>query len=375
MKKIVHFSSVHKRHDIRIFLKECVTLAEGGYDVTFVVADGLGDETKSGVQIIDAGKPASSRLGRMVQTTRAVYECVEALEADIYHFHDPELIPIGVKLKRRKPKARVLFDSHENYADDIEDKPYINRFLRPVIARIYRFYERRSVRKLDAVVAATPSIKSHFLSLGVRALDVNNYPFEEEFGGACYESEKKYDVTYIGGISEVRGVSYLVDSFGFGEKKSLVMAGSISNKAFENRLKDSPGWASVEFLGQVSRETIKDVLSSAKVAVVTFLPAANHVESQPNKMFEYMSAGLPIVASNFALWKQIIEGNDCGICVDPESPKEISAAIDSLLADPERAEEMGENGRKAIHEKYNWQSEGEKLKKFYLEMLSVSNER
>jgi glycosyltransferase involved in cell wall biosynthesis len=372
LKSIVHFTCVHKRHDIRIFLKECVTLVKGGYDVTLVVADGLGDENTSGVKIVDAGKSASGRLRRMLKTTQAVYECVSNIEADLYHFHDPELIPVGVKIKRHKPSARVIFDSHENYADDIEDKSYIKPFLRPVIAGLYRFYEKFAVKKLDAVVAATPSIRVHFESFGVRALDVNNYPFEEEFSaGPVIESEKRHDAVFIGAISEIRGVSCLVDACAIGPRKSLIMAGSIPDKVYEGKLKKSTGWASVKFLGQVDRERIKELLSSSISAVVTFLPAANHVESQPNKMFEYMSAGLPVIASNFPLWKEIIEGNECGICVDPSSPHEISTAIVALAQNPDLAKKFGQNGRKAILEKYNWRAEGKKLLRFYEELLGV----
>ena len=91
----------------------------------------------------------------------------------------------------------------------------------------------------------------------------------------------------------------------------------------------------------------------------------NHVNALPNKMFEYMSAGLPVIASNFPLWKEIVEGNKCGLTVNPLSPKEIAEAIRYLLAHPEEARKMGENGRKAVLEKYNWDNESRKLMVFY----------
>lgn len=370
MKNIVHITSVHKRHDIRIFLKECVTLAQGGYNVTLVVADGLGDEIKSGVRIVDAGMPAKGRLGRMLGTTKAVYKCARNIDAQLYHFHDPELIPIGLKIKRLKPDAKVVFDSHENYADDIRDKVYINKALRPFIAGVYRVYERFATKRLDAVISATPSIKSHFEGLCVKSIDINNFPFEHEFNFDSSEApEKLYNAVYIGAMSHMRGVSYLVDACAIGQPKSLAIAGSIPDKQFEHFLRNSDGWKFVDFKGQINRENVKAILASSKCAVVTFLPAANHIESQPNKMFEYMSAGLPIVASNFPLWKEIIEGNACGICVNPESSEEIANAIDKLTRSPVEAQKMGVNGRKAVLEKYNWRSEGRKLLRFYKEIL------
>lgn len=147
LEKIVHFSSVHQRYDIRIFLKECVTLAQHGYDVTFVVADGLGNEVKQGVNIIDAGKPAGNRLARMFFLQK-VYRMASNLRADIYHFHDPELIHIGLKIKSKFPGSKVIFDSHENYADDISEKPYIPKYFRALIAAAYKYYEKNQYESL-----------------------------------------------------------------------------------------------------------------------------------------------------------------------------------------------------------------------------------
>ncbi|MBK8453862.1 MAG: glycosyltransferase family 4 protein [Thiofilum sp.] len=371
MKKIVHFSSVHQRYDIRIFLKECVTLAQHGYDVTFVVADGLGNEVKQGVNIIDAGKPAGNRLARMFFSTKKVYRMASNLRADIYHFHDPELIHIGLKIKSKFPGSKVIFDSHENYADDISEKPYIPKYFRALIAAAYKYYEKKSIRKLDGIIAATPSINHHFCNAGAKSIDINNYPFVDELNfNSIEQHSKQYDIIYIGAISEIRGVSFLVDACALGSQKSMAIAGTFANKAIEEKLKTSMGWSCVDYFGQVNRETIAKLLSQSRVAAVTFLPAPNHIESQPNKMFEYMSAGLPIVASNFPLWKEIIEDNNCGICVNPESAKDISQALEQLLSNPNLMLEMGKNARQAVIEKYNWSSESNKLLKFYQSILA-----
>jgi len=374
LKKIVHLSSVHKRYDIRIFLKECVTLADAGYDVYFVVADGLGDEVKSGVKILDVGYGHSGRLSRMLKTTKLVYKKALELNADLYQFHDPELIPSGIKLKR-KTNAVVIFDSHENYSDDIKDKPYLNKYIRVFISVIYEFLERIMIKKLSAVIAATPSICNHFSERKALSININNYPFESEFEPLEKSNDTKYSATYIGTASEIRGLKELVDSFAINDGLNLAIAGTFSEPEFETRLKSSEGWANVYFLGLLSRESVKDLLSKSATAIVTFLPAPNHIESQPNKMFEYMSAGLPLVASNFPLWKEIVEGNNCGICVDPSSPQEISKAILYLNQNKEIARKMGENGRKAVLEKYNWSAEAMKLLEFYSSVLDNKNEQ
>ena len=374
MKKIVHFTSVHKRYDIRIFLKQCVTLANAGYDVYLVVADGLGDEVKNGVKILDVGCSNSGRIGRMLNTTKRVYTKALELKADFYHFHDPELIPSGLKLKY-KTNAVVVFDSHENYADDIKDKPYLNFVMRSVVSTVYSFLEKVMVKKLDAVIAATPSICKHFKSRNAVCLDINNFPFESEFEPLQKNVDKKYSAVYLGSASKVRGLQELVDSFAINKNLNLAIAGAFSEVEFENKLRNSAGWSNVDFLGLLSRESVKELLCKSNVAIVTFLPAPNHIESQPNKMFEYMSAGLPIVCSDFPLWKEIVEDNDCGICVNPESAQEIAEAILYLNENKDKAEEMGRKGRKAVLKKYNWTAEAEKLLMFYSSLLGQSNDR
>ncbi|MBD3768073.1 MAG: glycosyltransferase, partial [Gammaproteobacteria bacterium] len=99
--------------------------------------------------------------------------------------------------------------------------------------------------------------------------------------------------------------------------------------------------------------------------LVTFLPAPNHIDAQPNKMFEYMSAGLPIITSIFPLWREIVEGNQCGLCVDPLDPQAIGEAIQYLIDNPVEAEQMGKNGRQAVEQKYNWTIEEQKLLDLY----------
>ncbi|MDC4505526.1 glycosyltransferase, partial [Acinetobacter baumannii] len=129
------------------------------------------------------------------------------------------------------------------------------------------------------------------------------------------------------------------------------------------------GWNAVNELGQLSRNEVKEVLQRSVAGLVTFLPVPNHIDAQPNKMFEYMSAGIPVIGSNYPLWRSIIEDNGCGICVNPEDPEEIAAAIDKLIVDRALAENMGKNGIRAVNEKYNWSIEEKKLFKLYTELL------
>ena len=90
-------------------------------------------------------------------------------------------------------------------------------------------------------------------------------------------------------------------------------------------------------------------------------------------MFEYMAAGIPVVASNFPLWKEIIEENKCGICVEPANVEQISDAVNYLLNNPEEAQRMGANGRKAVEEKYNWNNEAKTLLQLYCDLSETKD--
>jgi glycosyltransferase involved in cell wall biosynthesis len=149
----------------------------------------------------------------------------------------------------------------------------------------------------------------------------------------------------------------------------LYLAGNFSDLNLEAELQRKESWKKVVYLGFINREQYKDVLSYAKIGVVTFLPDRNHISAQPNKLFEYMSAGIPVIASNFPLWKKIVEDNECGKCVNPSDPEEIAGAIRYLLQNDQIAEKMGSNGIKMVKAKYNWEIESAKLLRFYKSMI------
>ena len=162
MISVCHLTSVHTRQDVRIFQKQCQSIAKHGYDVTLVVADSEGNEKVDGVHIVDAGR-SRGRIDRIFKTTRQIlYKAID-LDADIYHLHDPELIPVGLKLKRSGKK--VVFDSHEDVSKQLLSKPYASPLFLKIVASIFSIYERYACPKFDGIVAATPAIYKKFLSI------------------------------------------------------------------------------------------------------------------------------------------------------------------------------------------------------------------
>lgn len=367
--RVVHMTSAHPADDVRIFQKQCLSLVKNGYEVVLISPD-MGDTqrvTASGVTHI-ALPQSRGRLSRMSKTVFSVLLNSVKARADVYHFHDPELIIVGLLL--RAFRKVVIYDAHEDLEKQILGKYYIPRLLRRPLSSLVGLYESITVRALSAVIGATPHIGRKFTKTARRSVTINNYPIlvSEDYTRRSVSSGPPA-ICYVGSISKIRGVASIVDALDT-LNCQLQLAGRFSPETFSQELEHKKGWDKVRFHGFISSEEVARLYCQCSVGLVTFLPLPNHIDSQPNKIFEYMAAGLPVVASNFPLWTEIIEGNQCGICVDPTNPKAISDAVSKLLDDARSAEKMGENGKKVVATTYNWGQEEKKLFNLYSSLLS-----
>ncbi len=365
MIKICHITTAHPRYDVRIFHKECSSLAKIGNDVHLIVADGKGDEIKGGVIFHDIGKP-KGRKDRFLNKSKEALKKAISIKADIYHLHDPELLRIALKLK--KLNSKVIFDSHEDLPRQIVSKSYIPSFFRKPLAFFVEIYENRIAKNIDGIVTATPFIRDRFYSINSNCIDINNFPLINEIDICKENIQKQNKVCYIGGITKIRGISQVIKAL---EKTdvNLDLAGKIPNDYREVLVK-SKAWKQVNELGFIDRKEALKVKSESIAGIVTFLAVPNHINAQPNKIFEYMAAGLPVIGSNFKLWKDIIEKNNCGICVEPTDDNSIANAINYIKNNPKEAIAMGENGKKLVIEKYNWDVEEKKLINFYENIIA-----
>jgi glycosyltransferase involved in cell wall biosynthesis len=364
--KVVHMTSVHNALDHRIFKKECRSLAQAGFDVT-VVGPHIGDSVQEQVRIKSVREPLT-RFSRMTRTAWSVYREAEKQAADVYHFHDPELIPLALLL-RLKGK-RVIYDVHEDYPRDIFYKPYLPQWSRKLIADLAEAVEGLAGRHFSAVVAVTPAIAARFEETNQRTIILFNYPYAEELSCKIprpWESRRQ-SLAYIGTITPQRGIAQMIEAVGL-LPQSLAPKLEIAGDAMPPEVRNLPGWPRVKFHGILGQSAAYELLSQVRVGVVCEHPIPTFVEAIPVKLFEYMGAGLPVIASNFPYWQQLLAGIGCAIFVNPMNVVEIVNAMEYLLTHPQEAEEMGRRGQAAVASRFNWNTEAQKLVNLYRDLV------
>jgi glycosyltransferase involved in cell wall biosynthesis len=365
MRTICHFASNHEGLDTRIALKECASLAAAGYDTHLVITatpEEVAKAASKGVTVHPLPL-ASGRFSRMLRHTWRCYRTASGVGAAVYHFHDPELIPYGMLFRLRG--RHVIYDVHEDYPRDVLDKYWLPKWIRKPTSVAMSAMEYVGARWFSGVVAATPVIAQRFRRNTSSCINVNNYPWPSELVPPEGPVKRKLQICYVGNITRVRGLRSIVEALPLVPEVTFVLCGEFSEPGFEEELRAQPGWNQVLFLGKVDREQARQVMAQSIAGVVTFLPIRSHLDAQPNKLFEYMSAELPVIASDFPLWREIVVDTGAGICVDPEAPAAIAAAIRTLIDGPGGAESMGKAGRRAVLSTYNWPTEATKLMQFY----------
>ena len=362
-------TSAHPPEDGRIFLKECVSLAKGGYDV-YLVERGDTYE-KNGVHIAGVGKLPANRLKRMILGARKVYKKALEIDADIYHFHDPELLFYGLRLKRKG--KTVIFDSHERYYLQIKTKPYLPPFLSKIIAEIYQIIETYAVRRLDAVIF--PSLKNGknpFEGKCRNTAVISNAVMIDEIYDQYDEDFKKSPSTicYIGSLSKERGITEAIKAACRADAK-LILAGRFSPAEYESEVRSMPEFSHVDYRGVLNREEIVAVLKESVIGICALLNVGQYwkMDTFGIKVYEYMAMGLPVILNVSAYNNAMIQKYDFGVCIDPTDLNEYADAIRFLLEHPARTMQMGMNGRKAVHEEFNWGIEEKKLFKLYSDLI------
>lgn len=353
-------TSVHPVFDTRIFHKECKSLSKK-YDVS-LIAPNVEDQTVDGIHIYGVCLPKNR--SKRIKNLSSVYNRMLEIDADIYHFHDPELMKLGKKIKKEKRKT-IIFDSHEDVPQQILCKVWIPKLLRKPLSYCYSIYEKQLLKKYDAIVSVTPSIVERLQEINSRVYQITNYPVISDIEG---ERQWGKSVCFTGGISE-QYLHHDIIKILHNTDANYILAGPCKIPSYMDRLKSISGWDKVDYRGYVPYEECVKIMqsSSAGLALLFYSPNVGYKRGTLGvlKIFEYMMVGIPVICTDFELWKEIVEGNHCGICVNPYDSNDLIKAINYLIENRDVAIRMGDNGRKAVKEKYNWATQEKVLFDLY----------
>ena len=368
--KVCILTSSHKAYDERIFYKEAKSIAGAGYEPV-VIAPHPADEILDGIRI-KAVPVGAGKLKRLLLTPFQILAAAVKEKADIYHFHDPELIPAGVILRLLGKK--VIYDSHEYYKLKIISMERIPAGLRQFIAWAYDVLETGAARIFNGVIATDRVTEGKFKGM---AVVICNPPFKSGVSIRPKKSDGIFRCVYAGGLDEDRGLFKMVEAMEHvDDRVRLVLAGGLS-EADQSGMKRLKGYSKVDYIGLLPWAQMLELLPGYDLGLVLYQPLPGFVYIGENniKLFEYMASGLPVLASNFVNLDRIIKDNGCGATVDPTDPVKIAKQIMYFADNPEASRKMGENGVKAILEIYNWEKEEEKLLALYDRILNSGTQR
>lgn len=375
--QIMIISSVHRWDDTRIFHRQASSLAKK-YSVELHAPADFDQKSINGIKVI--GLPRWKKEKDRIRLWWILLKRIIKSKASIVHFHDSELIPLAfvVKVISRK---KIIYDVHEQIIFDIEDKEWIPGFLKPIVLFVFVSVEKICIPTFDAVIYTTPKVGERYLKMSKNAISIENYSRLDTFSQIHINNTSKSEhiVLYLGRVLNVRGVDRVIRAFEHVIKDipsaKFLIVGDIVPESYEEELnaltKELKLENNVDFLGFVPHLETIHYLKSAYCGIVTFLPAKINKACLPNKLFEYMASGLPVIASDFELYKEVVDGSQCGITVDPDNIETISNAILFLFNNPDIANKMGASGKNAFETRYNWEVEEGKLLDLYNKILKT----
>lgn len=364
---IAHVSSAHPYTDNRIHYRECRSLSEAGFDVQLIATESDFEGEATGVTVRKL--PRRRRISRMTLSTLQAVRIALRTGARVVHLHDPELIPYIPLL--RVMRRVVVYDAHEDLPTQVLDKPYVSRVTRlPMTWVTYALVSL--ARRADLVVAATETIAARFPAS--KTVLVRNYPPLRSEEEKLPPLDDRGDiVVYIGGLSRSRGIPEVLRAVRepeFPDGWELHLAGMVSADV-NDLIQDEVARGRVKYHGTLPPLEARDLLLRAKVGIVTLQNTRAYRDSLPTKLFEYFAAGLPAVASDFPLWRGIIETGDAGTLVDEKSPAAIARAIAEYASNPVLWTRHSLSARKAAEAQLNWGREAQGLVEAYERMIAA----
>lgn len=361
---VAHLTTVHARFDTRIFKKMCTSLSTAGYKVFLIVADGKGNVIENEVTVLDVGV-SNGRIDRIFNTSKRAFKKACELKADIYHVHDPELLPVALRLKALGNK--VVYDIHEMTRVQILSKKWLPFFLRKTLGFIFAKYEDYACRRLDYLITPQAEMTLYYSTLN-RCETVYNFPeYKQEINRL---SASKFNIIYAGSISKERG---LYNCFGLidalvrlDSRYRLILACPVSKELLD-LVESSKSKKNIDFVGYLKTNQLFELYAGSAIGLILFNNVGQYYMANALKLFEYMSCGLYVIMPNFGSWVDFNAKYSVGMNVNTSSYDEIAKKIINLSDD--ELSRVSNNNIRLVESEFSWNSEAKKLIKLYQEIV------
>lgn len=360
MKKVCHVISGYYRTDARVFQRQCKSLAKGGFEVCLLTNDGQPNELIEGIKVYATDKYWNNRLKVLLFANSQFIKKAIEINADIYQLHSPELIPLGLKLK--KLGKIVVYDAHEDMPSHILEKEWIPFLFRRVVSILIAKYMKNALSRYDEIISPHSHVVKYLKKISNNVNLIANFPLVNTDYKFDYNDYKKNEnlMCYSGTVYSYSNQEAILDAMSKIQNVEYQIAGYIDPNHLEN-LSNHTSFKKVKFLGRIPWNDLPVFYQNSILGLVIYdykLNLGYKLGSYgTNKLFEYMEAGLPFICTDYDLWKEIVDKYDCGICVEPNNSKQIEEAVLFLINNKEKAYQMGQNGRKAVLLEYNWKTQ------------------
>jgi glycosyltransferase involved in cell wall biosynthesis len=350
-------------------------LASAGHDVTLIAVHDR-DEVRDGIRILSLPEVARWRRPGVWRT---LLRRAQGTGADVFHFHDPELLFVAPLLARRTGTPTV-YDVHEAYPEFFAVKDYLPRWLRYPMAWTFRILEPRLAGLQHALVFADDFTPDAFSRVRRPKVVLPNFPAVDLVDAGARElstvAAREPIVLYLGGLERNRGSRLMIEAFAEVHARRpdarLLHVGHFMPPELEQEVQRHAvelGIAeAVHRVGRVPFAQVGSYLERAALGWVTWQPCAKNQKNVPTKLFEYMAYGLPVVSSDLDTTRPYIENRISGTLVEAADPAAHAQAILELLDDREEAARRGRRGRELVLERYNWQAVEHRLLELYQEL-------
>jgi glycosyltransferase involved in cell wall biosynthesis len=371
------------RPDVRV-LKEAHSLAENGYHITILAWDRQAqypqqENLSPGVTIRRIQHVSSSyaiglrQVAPLFRFWQAAWNTLFDLKPDLLHCHDFDTLAVGLRWGRLR-RIPVIYDAHEYYADLV--RPRLPGLPGRAAYHMIQAAERSLARRATAVITVDEILGARYRSLNRRVLVIGHYPTRRLVERPVpVFSRPDLNLLYVGRLSTDRGLLVYLDILRrlrqAGLPARLILAGVFTPASEEARFFSlaSDMTELIEFRGWVSYQDLPDLLASADLGLALLQPLPRYVAALPVKLFEYMAAGLPVLASDFPSIRQVNQPLMCGALCNPTDPQAASQILNDWSAMPELPRSAGLRGYQAVQEHYNWENLAESLVALYRDIL------